>query len=120
MSSLLAHPRAKYFLSTHFWGPVANWGFVLAGLVDLQKDPHMISPNMTSALCVYSALFMRFSLVIKPRNLLLFSCHLCNEAVQLTNLGRWANWRYTDGVVPHAESPRVEKVEKVDKEDSSK
>ena len=20
----------EYFLSTHFWGPVANWGFVIA------------------------------------------------------------------------------------------
>nr|GMD94890.1 mitochondrial pyruvate carrier 1-like [Ipomoea batatas] len=34
--------------TTHFWGPVANWGFVVAGLVDTQKPPEMISGNMTS------------------------------------------------------------------------
>uniref|UniRef100_A0A453CAE0 Mitochondrial pyruvate carrier n=1 Tax=Aegilops tauschii subsp. strangulata TaxID=200361 RepID=A0A453CAE0_AEGTS len=34
--------------TTHFWGPVANWGFVLAGLVDLNKPPEMISGNMTA------------------------------------------------------------------------
>ncbi|KAD6118863.1 hypothetical protein E3N88_10134 [Mikania micrantha] len=35
--------------TTHFWGPVANWGFVVAGLVDMQKPPEMISGNMTAA-----------------------------------------------------------------------
>lgn len=64
-----------YFLSTHFWGPVANWGLPLAALADLkvnfsisdfqrrfsfQKDPEMISPNMTVALITYSSVFMRF------------------------------------------------------------
>ncbi|KAI7743779.1 hypothetical protein M8C21_004824, partial [Ambrosia artemisiifolia] len=37
--------------TTHFWGPVANWGFVVAGLVDMQKPPEMISGNMTAVLC---------------------------------------------------------------------
>nr|GME00517.1 mitochondrial pyruvate carrier 1-like [Ipomoea batatas] len=39
--------------TTHFWGPVANWGFVVAGLVDTQKPPEMISGNMTSGSNVY-------------------------------------------------------------------
>ncbi|PWZ56348.1 Mitochondrial pyruvate carrier 1 [Zea mays] len=34
--------------TTHFWGPVANWGFVIAGLVDMNKPPEMISGNMTA------------------------------------------------------------------------
>lgn len=75
--------------TTHFWGPVANWGFVGAGLYDAQKPPELISPNMTGVLCVYSALFMRFSLAISPRNLLLFACHATNEVVQLNQLRRW-------------------------------
>ncbi|VDK65274.1 unnamed protein product [Anisakis simplex] len=32
-----------YFMSTHFWGPVANWGLPLAAIADLKKDPDMIS-----------------------------------------------------------------------------
>lgn len=47
--------RARAFLAsetgpktTHFWGPVANWGFVLAGLADTKKPAEMISPNMTA------------------------------------------------------------------------
>ncbi|VAH49070.1 unnamed protein product [Triticum turgidum subsp. durum] len=38
--------------TTHFWGPVANWGFVLAGLVDLNKPPEMISGNMTAGIWI--------------------------------------------------------------------
>ncbi|KAL3145311.1 hypothetical protein ABBQ38_001571 [Trebouxia sp. C0009 RCD-2024] len=75
--------------TTHFWGPVANWGFVIAGVADTQKDASLLSPNMTGAMCVYSALFMRFALAIKPRNYLLFACHAANETVQLYNLQRW-------------------------------
>ncbi|XP_021800969.1 mitochondrial pyruvate carrier 1-like [Prunus avium] len=56
--------------TTHFWGPVANWGFVAAGLADMNKPPEMISGNMTAAMCVYSALFMRFAWMVQPRNYL--------------------------------------------------
>ncbi|GFP82442.1 mitochondrial pyruvate carrier 1 [Phtheirospermum japonicum] len=76
--------------TTHFWGPVANWGFVIAGLVDMQKPPEMISGNMTAAMCVYSALFMRFAWMVQPRNYLLLACHASNESVQLYQFSRWA------------------------------
>ncbi|XP_073037235.1 mitochondrial pyruvate carrier 1 isoform X1 [Primulina eburnea] len=76
--------------TTHFWGPVANWGFVLAGLVDMKKPPEMISGNMTGAMCMYSALFMRFAWMVQPRNYLLLACHASNESVQLYQLSRWA------------------------------
>lgn len=76
--------------TTHFWGPVANWGFVLAGLVDLKKPPELISGNMTTAMCIYSALFMRFAWMVQPRNYLLLACHASNETVQLYHLSRWA------------------------------
>eukprot|EP01112_Ceratiomyxa_fruticulosa_P009961 TRINITY_DN2614_c0_g1_i1.p1 TRINITY_DN2614_c0_g1~~TRINITY_DN2614_c0_g1_i1.p1 ORF type:complete len:109 (+),score=15.52 TRINITY_DN2614_c0_g1_i1:384-710(+) len=74
--------------TTHFWGPVANWGFVLAGLWDLNKDPENVSGAMTTALCVYSGLFMRFAWRVKPRNYLLLVCHMANETVQLYHLQR--------------------------------
>ncbi|KAL8232270.1 hypothetical protein R6Q57_002048 [Mikania cordata] len=76
--------------TTHFWGPVANWGFVVAGLVDMQKPPEMISGNMTAAMCVYSGLFMRFAWMVQPRNYLLLACHASNETVQMYQFSRWA------------------------------
>ncbi|KAF6259759.1 hypothetical protein COO60DRAFT_972014 [Scenedesmus sp. NREL 46B-D3] len=83
--------------TTHFWGPVANWGFVVAGLADMKKTPDVISPNMTSAMCVYSCLFMRFAWMVQPRNYLLLACHASNETVQLYQLSRWYNWYSTEG-----------------------
>lgn len=42
------------------------------------------------AMCVYSALFMRFAWMVQPRNYLLLACHISNETVQLYQLSRWA------------------------------
>eukprot|EP00924_Labyrinthula_sp_SR-Ha-C_P006633 maker-scaffold_29-snap-gene-0.54-mRNA-1 protein AED:0.01 eAED:0.01 QI:35/1/1/1/1/1/2/940/237 len=75
--------------TTHFWGPVANWGLVAAAVYDgLFKGPEVISMPMTSNMCLYSALFMGFAWKVQPRNYLLFSCHAFNETAQLTQLYR--------------------------------
>ncbi len=55
---------------------------------------------MTTAMCIYSALFMRFALAIQPRNLLLFACHVCNEGVQLNQLRRWYTWHSSQPAAP--------------------
>ncbi|XP_033338154.2 mitochondrial pyruvate carrier [Megalopta genalis] len=73
-----------YLMSTHFWGPIANWGIPIAAIADIRRDPAYISGKMTFALCLYSAMFMRFALKVQPRNLLLFACHFVNEGAQLT------------------------------------
>ncbi|RDD41886.1 Mitochondrial pyruvate carrier 1 [Trichoplax sp. H2] len=77
----------------HFWGPVANWGIPIAAIIDMKKDPEIISGKMTTALCVYSAVFMRFAWMVQPRNYLLFACHITNEGAQLIQGGRLI--RYT-------------------------
>lgn len=39
----------EYLMSTHFWGPVANWGIPIAALTDIAtKDPKIISGTMTT------------------------------------------------------------------------
>jgi Mitochondrial pyruvate carriers len=45
-----------------------------------------------AVMCVYSLLFMRFAWEVKPRNYLLFACHMSNETVQLYQLSRWYRW----------------------------
>lgn len=77
-----------YLMSTHFWGPVANWGLPIAAIADMKKSPEIISGRMTFALCCYSLLFMRFAYKVQPRNWLLFACHLTNETAQLTQASR--------------------------------
>ena len=80
--------------TTHFWGPVANWGLVLAGIYDLNKPAEAISVNMSMVLCGYSALFMRFFWMVTPRNYLGLSCHICNEAVQGYQLQRALRYQW--------------------------
>ncbi|KAL5457202.1 hypothetical protein EMCRGX_G034447 [Ephydatia muelleri] len=86
-----------YLLRLHFWGPVANWGVPLAALADMKKDCEIISPKMTGAMVIYSSLFMRFALRVKPRNLLLFACHLTNFSAQSIQLGRLIHYNLKKG-----------------------
>ena len=56
------------------------------------KKADIISVPMTTALCIYSMLFMRFAWMVQPRNILLFACHFTNECAQLTQLWRGINF----------------------------
>jgi hypothetical protein len=74
--------------TTHFWGPFLNWGFIVAGIIDMNKPPEKISKNMTFTLMLYSIMFSRFAWRVKPRNYLLLGCHITNVCVQATLLKR--------------------------------
>lgn len=94
----LRSPAAReYFFSTHFWGPVANWGLPIAAIADLKKDEEVISGTMTSALAAYSMVFMRFAWKVDPRNYLLFACHVTNTTAQLTQGYRFVNYWHRGG-----------------------
>ncbi|PSR86960.1 hypothetical protein BD289DRAFT_340705, partial [Coniella lustricola] len=86
-----------YICSTHFWGPVSNFGIPIAAVMDTQKSPELISGSMTGALTIYSATFMRYALAVTPRNYLLFACHFINEGSQLTQGYRWYSWHHQGG-----------------------
>ena len=60
----------------------------------MSKPPEKVSGPMTSALCVYSLLFMRFAWMVQPRNYLLLACHASNEAVQVYHLSRKIKYEY--------------------------
>lgn len=85
----------QYLLSTHFWGPLANWSLPLAAISDMTtRDASIISGKMTTALIFYSCLFMRFAWMVQPRNYLLFAVHVTNEACQLVQGWRFVNYNY--------------------------
>ncbi|EIW70726.1 hypothetical protein TREMEDRAFT_61237 [Tremella mesenterica DSM 1558] len=92
-------PAARqYFFSTHFWGPLANWGLPLAALADIvNKDEEFISGVMSPTLAGYSMIFMRFAWRVQPRNYLLFACHATNATAQTVQMGRWAKYWYGGG-----------------------
>uniref|UniRef100_T1IV31 Mitochondrial pyruvate carrier n=1 Tax=Strigamia maritima TaxID=126957 RepID=T1IV31_STRMM len=95
MNQLKSPEFRSYLMSTHFWGPVANWGIPVAAITDIAtKDASIISGNMTCALLIYSALFMRFAVRVQPRNMLLFACHITNECAQFIQGVRFVNFQY--------------------------
>lgn len=115
----LRSPAAReYFFSTHFWGPVANWGLPLAALADLRKDEEVISGTMTTALACYSMVFMRFAWRVQPRNYLLFACHLTNATAQSVQEFRFVNYWHMGGrekslgITGEAEQPVTGEVTK--------
>ncbi|KAL9331144.1 hypothetical protein ACSQ67_000754 [Phaseolus vulgaris] len=50
---------------------------------------HICEYDWSAVMCVYSASFMRFAWVVRPRNLHLLVCHMTNETMQLYQLSRW-------------------------------
>ncbi|KAF2350244.1 Mitochondrial pyruvate carrier [Trinorchestia longiramus] len=48
-------------------------------------------------LCLYSAVFMRFAIKVKPQNMLLFACHVTNEIAQITQGCRLVKYEYLGG-----------------------
>lgn len=79
-------------LTTHFWGPVANWGLAGSGIYDaLNKGPEIINERMSGTQVVYSALFVRFAWAVQPRNYILASCHTANVLAQSNQLRRWVD-----------------------------
>ncbi|OBS79796.1 hypothetical protein A6R68_22003, partial [Neotoma lepida] len=86
-----------YITSTHFWGPVANWGLPMAAFKDMKAPPDIISGRMTTALIFYSMAFMRFAYRVQPRNYLLLACHLSNVVAQSIQACRYLKYHYVDG-----------------------
>ncbi|KAM3512291.1 hypothetical protein MY11210_004075 [Beauveria gryllotalpidicola] len=96
-AKIRSNPTTSYICSTHFWGPVSNFGIPVAAVMDTQKSPDLISGGMTGALVIYSATFMRYSLAVQPKNYLLFACHFVNECAQLTQGYRFLSYHNWGG-----------------------
>jgi mitochondrial pyruvate carrier 2 len=107
----LAHPEHGW-KTTHFWGPVANWGLVGAAVYDASfKGPDIIDPTMTAVMIGYSSLFVRFAWAVQPRNYLLFACHSFNIAAQLNQMRRAIEYKIAN--VPTAAKELKELGQKV-------
>ncbi|KAI9641127.1 hypothetical protein NHQ30_010557 [Ciborinia camelliae] len=112
-AKIRSNPAVSYVCSTHFWGPVSNFGIPVAAVMDTQKSPDLISGKMTLALCIYSATFMRYSLAVTPLNPLLFLCHFVNEGAQLTQGYRWMQYHQWGGKEAEAKAKIGSGVESV-------
>ncbi|KAJ4411132.1 pyruvate transporter mpc1 [Didymella pomorum] len=96
-AKIRSNKYTDYICSTHFWGPVSNFGIPIAAIADMSKDPEIISGRMTGALTLYSGTFMRYALAVSPANYLLFGCHAINFTSQLVQGYRYINYFHFGG-----------------------
>jgi hypothetical protein len=89
----LMHPEHGW-KTTHFWGPVANWGLVGAAVYDATYNgPEKIDLPMVGTMWVYSATFLRFFWKVVPRNPLGMACHVFNIGAQSNQIRRAAEYK---------------------------
>eukprot|EP00605_Chrysophyceae_sp_TOSAG23-4_P002220 GSChrysophyteH1.ASY1.ANO1.2463.1 assembled CDS len=89
----LNHPEHGW-KTTHFWGPVANWGLVAAAVYDATFNPaEKIDIAMTGTMIAYSATFLRFFWKVIPRNPLGIACHAFNITAQCNQIRRAAEYK---------------------------
>ncbi|KAK4484794.1 hypothetical protein RD792_007388 [Penstemon davidsonii] len=60
----------------HFWAPTFKWGITIANVADFSKPPEAISYPQQLAVAVSGLIWARYSTVITPKNLNLFSVSL--------------------------------------------
>uniref|UniRef100_H2Z8I5 Mitochondrial pyruvate carrier n=1 Tax=Ciona savignyi TaxID=51511 RepID=H2Z8I5_CIOSA len=61
----------------HFWAPAFKWSLVIAGLSDYFRPPEKLSINQSASLMATGLIWSRYSMVIIPKNWLLFSVNIC-------------------------------------------
>nr|XP_002127681.1 mitochondrial pyruvate carrier 4-like [Ciona intestinalis] len=76
----------------HFWAPAFKWSLVVAGVSDYLRPPEKLSLNQSSSLMATGLIWSRYSMVITPKNWLLFSVNIClglTGAVQVARILRY-------------------------------
>lgn len=103
-TTVLSSARAAIFhpehgwKTTHFWGPIANWGLVGAAVYDANYlGPERIDLPMTGTMIVYSGTFLGFFWRVVPRNPLGLACHVFNIFAQGNQIRRAAEYKIANG-----------------------
>ncbi|GLI77818.1 hypothetical protein PoHVEF18_006112 [Penicillium ochrochloron] len=78
--------------TVHFWAPVMKWALVIAGISDFNRPAEKLSLTQNCALMATGAIWTRWCLIIKPRNVLLAAVNFflgCVGVVQVSRIFMW-------------------------------
>ncbi|KAJ5484842.1 mitochondrial pyruvate carrier 2 [Penicillium diatomitis] len=78
--------------TVHFWAPVMKWALVIAGISDFNRPAEKLSLTQNCALMATGAIWTRWCLIIKPRNVLLAAVNFflgCVGVVQVSRILMW-------------------------------
>ncbi|KAJ6088557.1 mitochondrial pyruvate carrier 2 [Penicillium sp. IBT 16267x] len=79
--------------TVHFWAPVMKWALVIAGISDFNRPAEKLSLTQNGALMATGAIWTRWCLIIKPRNVLLAAVNFFLGCVGLVQVTRIFNYR---------------------------
>lgn len=79
--------------TVHFWAPVMKWGLVLAGVADFFRPAENLSLSQNMALTATGAIWTRWCLIIKPKNIFLATVNFFLGCVGLIQSSRILAWR---------------------------
>ncbi|KAL0260521.1 hypothetical protein SLS55_004210 [Diplodia seriata] len=79
--------------TVHFWAPVMKWGLVLAGVADFFRPAENLSLSQNCALTATGAIWTRWCLIIKPKNVFLATVNFFLGCVGLIQTSRILMWR---------------------------
>jgi len=86
--------------TVHFWAPIMKWGLVLAGVADFARPAENLSLTQNLALMGTGAIWTRWCLIIKPKNVFLATVNFFLFCVGSTQVARVLLWRRSQGELP--------------------
>jgi hypothetical protein len=87
------HPAGMKYI--HFWAPLMKWSLVGAGFGDMLRPANKLSLNQSISLFATGAIWSRYSMVIVPKNYMLFAVNIFLAFVGGQQLVRIAHYRHT-------------------------
>merc|ERR1712130_304412 len=79
-----------------FWAPAWKWCLVFATLSDYFRPADKLSLNLSMALTATGFIWSRYSMVIIPKNYVLFSVNICLGLTGLLQCARILNYQQSD------------------------
>ncbi|KAK0661996.1 putative mitochondrial pyruvate carrier 2 [Lasiodiplodia hormozganensis] len=99
--------------TVHFWAPVMKWGLVLAGVADFFRPAENLSLSQNCALMATGAIWTRWCLIIKPKNIFLATVNFflgCVGLVQTSRILLWRSSQKGDSVTDEAKQAAKEEA----------
>ena len=75
-------------LTIFFWAPAFKWALVIAAIADMTRPAEKLSVTQSTALAATGFIWSRYSLVIIPKNWLLFAVNIFVGATGLIQMSR--------------------------------
>ncbi|CAG5112561.1 Oidioi.mRNA.OKI2018_I69.chr2.g6760.t1.cds [Oikopleura dioica] len=90
----LDHPAGPK--TVFFWAPAWKWALVFAGIGDYFRPAEKLSLNQSASLTATGFIWSRYSMVIIPKNYVLFSVNLALGLTGAMQVGRILHYQTTD------------------------